>query len=210
MFKRYLEELKKVNILSLDEEILLWQKYSDGDQSARSELIICYQPLVFKTAMSFNLPSEQALELIQEGTVGLIEAVETFDYKKKVAFSLFSIHRIRGRMLDYLKSTCDKKSLSLDFPISDKNILSDLIVDKSAGPEELIEENFLQQKVNQMINRLPEKEQKVLQGLYIEQLSACDMAKTINVSQTHIYRLQKKAVKRIRGMLSKFIHDIKM
>ena len=42
------------------------------------------------------------MDLIQEGTVGLIEAVERYDPDKNVAFSLYAVHRIRGRILNYL------------------------------------------------------------------------------------------------------------
>ena len=70
-----------------------------GDQSAYRKIITAYQPLVFKIAMAFRLTETQTLELIQEGTVGLLEAAEKFDYTRGVAFSIFASHRIRGRML---------------------------------------------------------------------------------------------------------------
>lgn len=42
------------------------------------------------------------MDLVQEGIIGLIEAVEKFDHERGVAFSLYAIHRIRGRMLNFM------------------------------------------------------------------------------------------------------------
>lgn len=209
MLNKYIEELKKIKLLSQEEERSLWIMISDGDAEARSKLIINYQPLVFKTAMSFNVSREQVMELVQEGMVGLMEAVEKFDYKRGIAFSLFAMHRIRGRMLDYLKDCSFKDELCLDYQLTETDTLLDRLATSEAGPEEIAEENFLVAKVRQMMNRLPEKEQKTLEGIYLEEMTPGSVAKKIEVSQTHVYRLHKQGVKRIRGMLSKFIHDIK-
>lgn len=209
MFTEYLQELKKIKLLSIEEEKLLWQNIAQGDLDARSKLITSYQPLVFKTAISLGLPKEQTSEVIQEGMVGLIEAVERYDYERGVAFSLFAVHRIRGRMIDYLRKTSSGSILCLDYPLYENVTLKDTLVDSALGPEELVEENFLASKVRQMLSRLPEKEQKVLEGIYIDQLTSATLAKSIAVSPAHIYRLQKKGVKRVRGMLSKLMHELK-
>jgi RNA polymerase sporulation-specific sigma factor len=56
---------------------------------------------------------------------------------------------------------------------------------------------------------LPENEQKVLRGIYLEHHSPDTLAGIIKVSQAHIYRLHKQGVRRIRGLLSRFIHELK-
>ena len=100
---RYISELNKVKLLAYSEEQKLWQAYKEqGSQQARSRLIESYQPLVFKTAEAF-LKLDNIMDVIQEGTVGLIEAVECYDYTRGVAFSIFAVHRIRGRMYNFLK-----------------------------------------------------------------------------------------------------------
>ena len=54
------------------------------------------------------------MELVQEGMLGLLEAAERYDYKRGIAFSVFAVHRIRGRMLDFLHVEDGVKSFSLD------------------------------------------------------------------------------------------------
>ena len=90
MLQQYLTELQKINLLEREEELDLWRACADGDQSAYRKIITAYQPLVFKIAMAFRLTETQTLELIQEGTVGLLEAAEKFDYTRGVAFSIFA------------------------------------------------------------------------------------------------------------------------
>ncbi len=207
MLQEYLEELRKKPLLEQDEERLLWQQAAKGDLNAHQKLMTAYQPLVFKIASSFRLPEAETMELIQEGMVGLLEAAENYDYKRQVAFSLFASYRIKGSMLDYLRQSNSKGVLYLDSEISRGFTLSEALPATDASPTEMAEQKLLQEKVAQAMDRLPMKEQQVLQGMYLEDQTAQFVADSIDVSLGHVYRLQKQGVRRIRGMLSRFIHD---
>lgn len=209
MLKEYLAELQKTPLLSREEESGLWQRYAGGDRDAYNKLMTSYQPLVFKIAASFKLPEPQLMELVQEGMLGLLEAAERYDYTRGVAFSVFAMHRIRGRMLDFLQQDSGEKSLSLDDTNAAGVAWADVLAASGRTPFEEAELNMLTDRVEQAMRCLPEKEQQVLTGIYLEDRSAADMADSIHVSLGHIYRLQKRGVKRIRGMLSYFIADLK-
>jgi len=208
MLQQYLTELQKINLLEREEELDLWRACADGDQSAYRKIITTYQPLVFKIAMAFRLTETQTLELIQEGTVGLLEAAEKFDYTRGVAFSIFASHRIRGRMLDFLQAEYGSQMLSLDGVNSAGLAWSECLVSNEATPFELAERHFLNDKITQAMERLPQKEQQVLTGIYLEDKSAGDLAASIDVSLGHIYRLQKQGVRRVRGMLSRLMNEL--
>lgn len=207
MLNSYLEELKKTKLLSADEELQLWQLAGKGDADAHQKLMTAYQPLVFKIAMGFKLPEPETLELIQEGMVGLLEAAENYDYTLGVAFSLFASFRIKGSMIDFLKKSSEKGMLYLDEENSCGTPLGDKLIAVEASPAEFTEKQLLQEKVAQAIQRLPEKEQCVLTGMYLEDKTAQSVADSINVSLGYVYRLQKQGVRRVRGMLSRFIHE---
>lgn len=209
MLQSYLEELRKTSLLDREEEAGLWKLAADGDVQAHQRLMTAYQPLVFKIAVSFQLPESETMELIQEGMIGLLEAAETYDYKRGVAFSLFASYRIKGCMLDFLKRDADKGVVSLDGKTVCGMIVADMLASEKASPAELAEQQLLQEKVQQALSRLPEKEQRVLTGMYLEDQSAQNVADAINVSLGYVYRLQKQGVRRVRGMLSRFIHDFK-
>ncbi len=207
MLQSYLEELRKTPLLEPAEELELWQRSEAGDLEAHQRLMTAYQPLVFKIASSFRLGESETMELIQEGMVGLLEAAETYDYKRQVAFSLFASFRIKGSMVDYLRHCNGSGVLYLDSELTQGFTLSDALPSAQASPIELTEQNLLKEKVAQAMHRLPIKEQQVLQGMYLEDRPAQAVADAIDVSLGHVYRLQKQGVRRIRGMLSRFIHD---
>lgn len=114
-------------------------------------------------------------------------------------------------MVDYLVKETGERSLSLDSSIGedDNSLLLDTIPSQKPGPQEVTEEEFFLQKVKSAMDRLSVKEQKVLKGIYIDDKTVKELAADIEVTTSHVYRLQKKGVRRIRGMLSKFIADLK-
>lgn len=207
MLQSYLEELRKTPLLEPDEELELWKRSAAGDLEAHQRLMTAYQPLVFKLATGFKLGESETMELIQEGMVGLLEAAESYDYKRQVAFSLFASFRIKGSMVDYLRRCNGSGVLYLDSELTHGFTLSDALPSVQASPTELTEQNLLKEKVAQAMHRLPIKEQQVLQGMYLDDRPARAVADAIDVSLGHVYRLQKQGVRRIRGMLSRFIHD---
>lgn len=207
MLKEYLEELRKTELLSSEEEDRFWELKASGDMQAHTRLMTAYQPLVFKIAMGFKLGESETMELIQEGMVGLLEAAESYDRKRGVAFSLFATYRIKGAMLNFLKKSSQFGVVSLDEEIGEGFSLGDTLAVDTAMPCEIAERHVLQEKVSQAMGRLPVKEQQVLTSLLLDDTPAQDVADDNNISLGHVYRLQKKGVRRIRGMLSRFMHD---
>ena len=209
MLQQYLTELKKIKMLSPEEERELWIREEEGDEEAHQKLISSYQPLVFKTAVQFHMPEEITLELIQEGTVGLLEAAESYDYTKGVAFCLYAVHRIRGRMCDFMNREFSRDELSLDRETAEGWSLAEFIPGLQLLPEEVVERHAVSDRVSQAIDRLPQKEKQVLQGIFLENKTPSVLAADIKVTPGHIYRLEKQGVRRIRGMLSRFMRDFK-
>ena len=208
MLEDYLQELQKITLLQPDEEAALWQAYKEGgDAGARSRLIEQYQPLVFKEAMRWNIHTDLLLDALQEGTLGLMEAVERYDHSRGVAFPLFAVHRIRGAILDYLKREGAVSAMSLDAPDEQGLTLQDTLCDDSQDPAEGASRQFLLEKVSGVLQRLPEKEQAVVEGVYLKDVEQKHLAKALDISLPYVYRLQKRGIRRVRGMLSRFIHD---
>ena len=137
MLDDYLKELQKITLLEPDEERALWQAYKDnGDMMARIRLIEQYQPLVFKETMRWHIHRDILSDALQEGSLGLMEAVERYDYRRGVAFPLFAVHRIRGAILDYLKREGAVSAVSLDEPDERGVTLQDTLCDEGQDPAE--------------------------------------------------------------------------
>ncbi len=210
VLQEYLQELNKITLLTPEEENALWKAYKDqNDMESRSQLIEQYQPLVFKEAMRWHIPDDMVLDAIQEGTVGLIEAVERFDYTRHVAFSLFAVHRIRGRIIDYLNTEGKRAAISLDEPDENGMTLQEMLPDEGIDIAEQTGQHLLFEHVARVLQRLPQKEQLVVEGVYLQNKPQKHIAHDLSMSLPYVYRLQKRGIRRVRGMLSKFIHDSK-
>lgn len=158
MLDDYLKELQKITLLEPDEERALWQAYKDnGDMMARSRLIEQYQPLVFKETMRWHIHRDILSDALQEGTLGLMEAVERYDYRRGVAFPLFAVHRIRGAILDYLKREGAVSAVSLDEPDERGVTLQDTLCDEEQDPAEATSRQLLLEKVGHVLKRLARK-----------------------------------------------------
>ena len=91
----YLKEIGKIPLLSAEEEIECAKKMMDGDEKARKKLSEANLRLVVSIAKKYVGRGMLFLDLIQEGNLGLIKAVEKFDYRKGYKFSTYATWWIR-------------------------------------------------------------------------------------------------------------------
>ena len=93
--RMYLKEIGKVPLLSADEEIEYAKRMEEGDEEAKKRLAEANLRLVVSIAKRYVGRGMQFLDLIQEGNLGLIKAVEKFDYRKGYKFSTYATWWIR-------------------------------------------------------------------------------------------------------------------
>ncbi len=93
--RMYLKEIGKVPLLNAQEEIEIAQRMADGDQNAKRQLAEANLRLVVSVAKRYVGRGMLFLDLIQEGNLGLIKAVEKFDYRKGYKFSTYATWWIR-------------------------------------------------------------------------------------------------------------------
>ena len=93
--RMYLKEIGKVPLLSAEREIELAQRMEEGDEEAKKELAEANLRLVVSIAKRYVGRGMLFLDLIQEGNLGLIKAVEKFDYHKGYKFSTYATWWIR-------------------------------------------------------------------------------------------------------------------
>ena len=93
--RMYLKEIGKVPLLSADEEVELAKRMEEGDAEAKKKLAEANLRLVVSIAKRYVGRGMLFLDLIQEGNLGLIKAVEKFDYKKGYKFSTYATWWIR-------------------------------------------------------------------------------------------------------------------
>ncbi len=93
--KMYLREIGQIPLLSYDEEIEYAQKVLNGDEEAKQKLIEANLRLVVSIAKKHTNRGLKMLDLIQEGNMGLMKAVEKFEYEKGFKFSTYATWWIR-------------------------------------------------------------------------------------------------------------------
>ena len=93
--KMYLKEIGKVDLLSTDQELALAEKMAEGDEEAKQKLVESNLRLVVSIAKRYVGRGMFFLDLIQEGNLGLMKAVEKFDYTKGYKFSTYATWWIR-------------------------------------------------------------------------------------------------------------------
>lgn len=93
--RMYLKEIGRVDLLTADEEVALAKRIEEGDEMAKQELAEANLRLVVSIAKRYVGRGMSFLDLIQEGNMGLMKAVEKFDYEKGFKFSTYATWWIR-------------------------------------------------------------------------------------------------------------------
>lgn len=201
MLNDYIASVDKIELLTAEEEQKLWKAYEESeDMQARMTIIEHYQPLVLKEANVYKSTKVDMMDCIQEGTIGLIEAVERYDSTKGVAFSLYAVHRIRGRILDYLRKE-GKEGVILQEETEDGETWWEQLPAEGPSTEIVCEERMYGDMVTLAMKQLPLAEQHVVEEVYYKDHSVASIADTLECSHSYIHRLRRKGLARLKGML---------
>ena len=109
----YLKEISSYPLLTAEEEIELAKRIEVGDAYARKQLAQANLRLVVNIAKKFNSTSLSFLDLIQEGNIGLMKAVDKFDYRKGFKFSTYATWWIRQA----ISRAINDKSRTIRIPV---------------------------------------------------------------------------------------------
>ena len=176
--------------LDSEHERELWQRCAKGDVDAREELIIAYRPLVFWIAGKIHVNDpEVKQDLIQEGMLALIHAVDKFEPEREYRFSTYAYHKIHGQMINMLERS-EKKA---PVPVPDEWL------NVSEDESEHEDEDWLY--ASEAVSRLEGREAEVVQALFFEGKKPKDIAAEQKLDVSHVYRLRRSAIARIRGWL---------
>ena len=103
IIKQYLSEISNYNLLTATEEIELIKKFHLGDNDAKEILVTSNLRFVIKIAMKYAKPGVMFLDLVQDGTIGLIKAIEKFDIEKGYRLSTYAGWWIKKYIIESLR-----------------------------------------------------------------------------------------------------------
>ena len=216
LFKIYSQEISAYAQLSAQDEQLLAERARKGDNQARKRLIEAYLIWVVNIAKRHMRPGVELLDLIQEGNIGLIEAVDKFDPNTGNRLSSLAMFWIRKEIQRYLDGT-EEYITSLDMDVEYQGeivFLSDIIEDQASllgeptieHVETKIEREERQRLINSMLSKLESGEKLVLQLMYglegYPRMTREEVAQVIGVGRQYISRIRINALKRLRKVYS--------
>lgn len=111
--KIYLQEIGQIPLLSAEEEQALGKLMAEGDMDAKQKMEEANLRLVVSIAKHYNGHGMQFMDLIQEGNIGLMRAVEKFDYTKGNRFSTYAVWWIK----EAIKRAIDEQSREIRVPV---------------------------------------------------------------------------------------------
>ncbi|MBQ8961098.1 MAG: RNA polymerase sporulation sigma factor SigK [Ruminococcus sp.] len=196
--------------LSKAEELERFKKMESGDRKAKNELIEHNLRLVAHIVKKYGQSSAEQDELISIGTIGLIKAVSTFDYKKGAKFATYASRCIENEILMTFRAA--KKSAGdvyLNEPVEtdkDGNALSLIdLIDDGVDIHEQVDLLMRSRQLYGFLEKtLDERELEIVvyrYGLYDnEPHTQKETAQRLGISRSYVSRIEKRAIAKLRKM----------
>ena len=173
-----------------EDEQKLWEMAGAGDDDAREQLILLYRPMVFWMAKKFHVRYNSYPDLIQEGMIALITAVDNFDAGRSNSFMTYAYHRIRGMMLNFL----ERSEARAPIPVEDEYL------DRGDSFAEFFDMQEWRLTIEDGVSQLPDREREVVHSLMMEGRRAAEVADEQGIGISHVYRLQRRAILKLKNL----------
>ncbi len=180
--------------LDAERERELWRLCRLGDMDAREELIVSYRPLVYWIAGKIHVNnSEVKQDMVQEGMLALIQAVDKFEPEREFKFSTFAYHKIHGQIINFLERS-EKRA---PVPVPDE-FLPAMSEEYNSDSDEDGDQWL---DVSKAVEMLEGREAEIVSALFFEGKNPKDIAAEKKLDISHVYRLRRTAVAKIRNWL---------
>lgn len=198
--------------LSAKEEKEYLKRFKEGDKNAKNVIIEHNLRLVAHIVKKYCTNQNEQDDLISIGTIGLIKAVNTFDYNKGIKLATYASKCIENEVLMYFRN--QRKSaqdISINEPIdtdSEGNPLTlmDIISTEDTIADD-IDEKIMIKKIYDYIEMLRDEREKSIiifrYGLYgVVPMTQIEIAKKLNISRSYVSRIEKRVIGKLRKILS--------
>ena len=173
----------------LDPELenTLWELSASGDDRAREQLILGYRPLVFWLARKLQVAPSRYQDLVQEGTLALINAVDHYDRNRNTRFITYAYYRVRGAMVNFLQRVEARAPIPME---EMENVASE--------PFDYEGEDW-RLTLREGMEKLPARESEIIEALLLEGRRARELAAEQGIDVSQIYRIQRRGLARLKA-----------
>ena len=184
---------------------------ADGDLMARDKLIEHNLRLVVFLAKKYENTKVDLEDLVSIGTIGLIKGIKTYSMDKNIKLATYASRCIDNEILMYLrKNKKIKTEVSFEDSLSFDGEGNELHLEDVLGTEANVvtrplEDEYERNIVLEEINKLPPRDKEIMVLRYglgdKEEMTQKDVAELLGISQSYISRIEKKTIRRLKGML---------
>lgn len=153
--------LPRFPLLSDEEMVSLLTKAKQGDQEAREKLVNCNLKLVFNLVQRFENRGYELEDLFQIGTIGLMKAIDKFDFSYNVKFSTYAVPMIIGEIRRFLRD---------DSPVKVSRFLKETAYKVHRAKEELTKELGREPTLNEISDYLDLPREEIINAMEAVQL----------------------------------------
>ena len=197
------------NILSREEEFELAVQAANGNAKARNLLVLSNIPYAIKYSRSFKGYNFDDEDLVQIGLIGLIEAVDKFDFEKGFRIITYAKNWIRKEIMDAagksLKNPACPINRNDDPDFDEEEFLSSLCDNSKNTVEEECLNNEISERMKKALNFLPSKQADILTrhyGLtYKEPQSFNEIAESYGLTKARIHQIEQQAFSTLKNEL---------
>jgi RNA polymerase primary sigma factor len=217
----YYDDLKKYKPLTKTKERRLLKKCKKGNLKAKNEILEANLRFVFDIAKHYTGRGVPISELISDGNMGLLRAIDKFDESKNVKFISYAVWWIRQAMLESIK-----KKNSINFVEIEPNTDNDSYVDKklieddeddTSFNHEFSNENDEKSKeisenqrniITNIIGTLSDRERDIIENYYglsnAKELTLNEIGKKYNLSSERVRQIKLNAIRKLRSKILLF------
>ena len=199
--------------LKREEEQKIMLELADGNDENKDLLVIHNLRLVVYIARKYECPTATTEDLVSIGTIGLMKAVNTFDYTKNIKLATYASRCIENEILMYLRKAGNSKiELSFDEPLStdwdgNEMTLRDVLGTEPDEISQNIEYEDEKKLLRKIVSNLPEKEKNIMNRRFglngCKALTQKQLADELSISQSYISRLEKRIISNLRKEFDK-------
>ena len=199
--------------LTKEQEEQAFAMLMTDDPKGREKLIVHNLRLVVYIAKKFESTGICVDDLVSIGTIGLIKAVNTFSPEKNIKLATYASRCIENEILMFLrKSSQHRNDISIDEPLNidwDGNelLLSDILGTDEDTVNSSIEDDAEKAVLRETVASLPQRERIIMEmrfGMKTgKEMTQKEVADVIGISQSYIYRLEKKIIKKLKKELDR-------